>query len=339
MSNASQLSFSEFDRRQEEILNKQLAAVRAVVHQSGEKGRAFEYQVMQLLRDFLPDEYGLSTGFVAYIGSDKRPHLTGQLDIIIYDSLRGAPLGKFGACDVFPLEAVYGYVEVKASLDPSPKPPPPNVEKNTQTLWYVMNQSAKMREIKKRGFYVPKEKDDEGKPQSAVEAILRRRSWLPMRSFVFAFELKGKRPAAKVFASKVTEAARSVGCEGHLHGIFVPEFGFFRTRPAKSRSDPDFQKCQYVEESSFSAFRWEMLNSLARFLRFSPAWTPALDQYYEIPSWALSGARANASQERGTEDSTEHGTYATGPLGGASAGRFAFGPTSDRTADEPEEDE
>jgi hypothetical protein len=81
-----------------------------------EKGRGLETDVAAVLRDILPAEYGVGTGFVAHIGDDAA-ELSAQLDVIIYDAIRGGPIGNVSTtCEVYSLEAVYGYVEVKAQL-------------------------------------------------------------------------------------------------------------------------------------------------------------------------------------------------------------------------------
>jgi hypothetical protein len=107
--------FSELNAIEEKLLQAKLDAVRAAIVHAGEKGRALENGVRALLRSILPAEYGLSTGFVVF-HTNEGPRLSSQLDIIIYDTIRSGPIISLETCDVFPLEGVYGYVEVKATL-------------------------------------------------------------------------------------------------------------------------------------------------------------------------------------------------------------------------------
>ena len=107
--------FATLSRIEETLLLARLDAIRSSITHSGEKGRALEHAVCSLLRGLLPSEYGLSTGFVVWL-SPTGPKLSQQLDIIIYYAIRSGPIIKLDTCDVFPLEAVYGYVEVKATL-------------------------------------------------------------------------------------------------------------------------------------------------------------------------------------------------------------------------------
>ena len=103
---------------EEKLLVSKLEAVRHAISHAGEKGRSLEAQVTILLRDFLPGEYGLTTGFIVH-HTENGPRLFPQLDIIIFNPVRSGPITRLLTCDVLPLEAVYGYVEVKASLTSS----------------------------------------------------------------------------------------------------------------------------------------------------------------------------------------------------------------------------
>lgn len=95
--------------------------------------------VREFLRELLPAEYGISTGFIAYhiadcieeheyteegvptydcryIAEKDEIRVSSQIDVIIYDALRFGPIVRLGASDVFPLEAVYAYAEVKSII-------------------------------------------------------------------------------------------------------------------------------------------------------------------------------------------------------------------------------
>ncbi len=102
-------NFKEFVGIEQQGLRARLDAVRAAISHAGEKGRALEADVQKLIRSFLPAEYGLSTGFIVSRTPDGNVEISKQLDIIIYDALRAAPLMTIGTSDVFPIEAVYAY--------------------------------------------------------------------------------------------------------------------------------------------------------------------------------------------------------------------------------------
>lgn len=144
-------NFLELNAIEESLLRAKLDAVRAAIAHAQEKGRALENGVRALLRSILPAEYGLSTGFVVF-HTTKGPRLSSQLDIIIYDAIRSGPIVSLETCDVFPLEAVYGYVEVKATLrsssDEAEKPADNSIEKCLIT-------NRELRSMTDRRYHLP----------------------------------------------------------------------------------------------------------------------------------------------------------------------------------------
>ena len=109
-------SFSKISLIEERGLLDKLQLARELISHPAEKGRSLEEEVAAILRTILPPEYGVGTGFVVFHGK-QGPELSTQLDIIIYDAVRSGPLGRLAACEVYPIEGVYGYVEVKASIN------------------------------------------------------------------------------------------------------------------------------------------------------------------------------------------------------------------------------
>ena len=80
-------------------------------------GDEFEIAICELLRNFLPNKYGVCLGFVV----DKRGTKYGD-DIIIYDqdrfpTLRQLTKEDFSQKQIIPIEAVYCYIEAKYTLD------------------------------------------------------------------------------------------------------------------------------------------------------------------------------------------------------------------------------
>jgi len=100
------LSLSALARIEGDLLDARLQATRSSMSHAGEKGRALEYEARSLLRTFLPSEYGLSTGFIAFHGSSGI-EVSKQLDLIIFDAIRGGPLVSLQTCEIFPLESVF----------------------------------------------------------------------------------------------------------------------------------------------------------------------------------------------------------------------------------------
>jgi len=80
-------------------------------------GSEFEIAICEMLRIFLPTKYGICRGFVV----SAEGELVGD-DIIIYDqerfpTLRPNTIKDFSKKEKIPIEAVYGYIEAKHTLD------------------------------------------------------------------------------------------------------------------------------------------------------------------------------------------------------------------------------
>lgn len=97
-------NFSQLSNIEEGSLIARLEAIRQTISHAGEKGRALESEVAALISSFLPREYGISTGFIAYRANNVI-ELTPQLDVIIYDALRSGTIARLGSCDVFPFRS------------------------------------------------------------------------------------------------------------------------------------------------------------------------------------------------------------------------------------------
>lgn len=79
----------------------------------GEQGRHVENVVRDLLQEFLPDRYSFGSGFVI----DSQGQQSRQCDIVIYDTMLCAGLLRRTGPLLFPIEAVYGVIEIKSTLN------------------------------------------------------------------------------------------------------------------------------------------------------------------------------------------------------------------------------
>jgi hypothetical protein len=269
--------FSTLTRLEEAILGAKLEAVRATISHGGEKGRSLEQAVVPLLRELLPTEYGLSTGFIAY-HAEGTVKLSPQLDIIIYDAVRTGPLARLTACDVFPLEAVHGYVEVKATLrsssDSAEAPSDNSIE-------HCLEQNRELRRMIDRRYHAQV-------PGTVVGSVRQQRTWVPIRGFVVAFAPEGTVASdAGAFAQRMADVSRRLGPPTHLHGVFVVGHGYFRTRPVNpsTAQSEDLWHVHYVREHGLAVFKMDLLLGLARFPRYPSDWSPAVDEYFAEPTW------------------------------------------------------
>jgi len=265
------MNYSKFTSIERDILAARLESIRSVLQHAGEKGRALEYEVASLIRVFLPNEYGLSTGFIAYYDDDG-PKLSSQLDIIIYDALRGSPLVNLGSCVVLPIEFVYAYIEVKATLTSSSDSAK---EYANNSIESCVQKSKELRSIRKRKFLVPVQ----GSP---TEVDLKEYNWLPIRSYIFAFQAEGsvvKDP--KAMAERLANFMKRIGNPAHLHGVFLADGAYFETVPVdKAKAHPsDYFHVKYTTEDTLGKFKTSLISALTRFTRIPENWVPALDQY------------------------------------------------------------
>jgi len=268
-------NFSKLSKIEEDSLVARLDAIRQTISHAGEKGRALESEVGILIKSFLPNEYGVSTGFIAYHTS-AGVGLSTQLDLIIYDALRGGPIARLGSCDVFPLEAAYAYVEVKASLCSTSDDAQ---EYGDNSIEMCILKNKMLRSMNRRHYY---------KVTGVTTAGLVEKEWMPIRSYVFAFESAGNiAQNPELFAERMhtflkrTEAA-------HMHGVFVGGSSFYSTKGVDPRKahPKDFYHVEYTSDHLLSTFKWSLLHGLSRFPRCPQDWTPALDKYDEaIITW------------------------------------------------------
>lgn len=262
--------FAALNRAEEGVLVARLDSVRSAIAHAGEKGRDLEQHVWRLLRDLLPAEYGLTTGFIAFEeGGEVR--LSGQLDLIIYDAIRYSPLVHLESCDVLPLEAIYGYVEVKAVIRSSAR----GTRKPTgDSLDGIVKQNATIRELRKRVF----RNVLSGSP---IEVETRVEHWLAPRAYVVAFETSGNVDPG-TFAQRLAKSQSRLG-GAHIHGILVPGYGFFYTRAVNpsGASPDDYFHVKYTTDHPLLAFKSMLLQGLASFPRAPQSWSPALDRYLQ----------------------------------------------------------
>lgn len=85
------------------------------IDHNAEKGRLNESHFVAMLRRYLPQRFGIGTGFIA--STNPKQHRSPQCDIIIYDAVNNIPLYTSPAFSVFPIEMVYGVIEIKTNLD------------------------------------------------------------------------------------------------------------------------------------------------------------------------------------------------------------------------------
>ena len=111
--------------------------------------------------------------------------------------------------------------------------------------------------------------------------------WLALRGYVVAFEAVGNVASdVDAFATRMARVLRRENA--HLHGVFVPNHGFFYTRPVDPRTaaEDDHAHVVYTAEHALLAFKTVLLQGLATFTRPAEDWSPALETYFgSVARW------------------------------------------------------
>jgi hypothetical protein len=262
------LKLADLSEAESTLLTTKLRAARAAIPHAGEKGRSLEHEARLFLRSFLPEQYGLATGFVAYHARDG-VKLSKQLDLIIFDAVRGSPLVTLSTCDVFPLEHVFGYVEVKAHIKSG--------SKGASTLEQILRDNAEIRKMRERRFWYV----SGGGSPAQTEPIPER--WLALRAYVFAFEASASlRPASRL-AQTLANVARKVG-DAHIHGVYSPDSGFAYMRAVDplTTKPVDWHHVYATRLYGSLAFKSKMLKDLVSFPRPDERYLPSMEEYFDF---------------------------------------------------------
>jgi hypothetical protein len=183
-------------------------AKRLVEHKA-EKGRIVEAVVKSALRAILPGRFQIGTGFVI----SSTGGTSSQLDLVIYDGHFNSPILLEGGTGVFPIECVYGFVEVKSRLD-------------RKELAKVCKAVNIVRDLAKEKHYVHYERK-EGKFGPVVGEVESQHTLAP-RSFVIAINSDYVDiERAEAVLVELTEQYRS-----HIHGLAILEKEWLFTQEA-----------------------------------------------------------------------------------------------------------
>jgi hypothetical protein len=211
----------------------------------GERGANDELRVREFLSRVLPRKYSIGTGFLI-CSNPSIPH-SAQTDIIIFDEIQNSPLHRELAANVFPIEMVYGTVEIKASL-------------RRGDLLKISKDIAKVRGLARERRYaqysaVPK---DPARPEIKVSAAIEVQTGAPPpRAFVFAFSQTGWKRAASLRLALERAASRG---GSHIHGLVVLDKDWYFSQEAYADQGPRFH---IKEGNALLHFVRGMLHSLS----------------------------------------------------------------------------
>lgn len=195
-----------------------------VLPHSGERGRNNEERFREFLSRVLPHKYSVGSGFV--ICSKSSVPVSSQTDVVLFDEFHNAPIHRELASHVYPVEMVYGTVEVKRRL----------VKKDLEK---ICKDIAKLRALGEHRYYieygaVPKSLSE---PEKLVVGQSELHIKVPPRAFVFAYEQKGWKSPSDLIES-LKEASRNHAA--HIHGLAILESDWYVTQEAYAGNSPRY---------------------------------------------------------------------------------------------------
>jgi hypothetical protein len=199
-----------------------------VLPHAGERGRNDEERFREFLARILPRKYSVGSGFV--VCSDVSVSVSSQTDVVLFDEFHNSPLHKELTAHVYPVEIVYGTVEVKGRLE-------------KRDLSKIVEDIGKVRALGAHRYYVSyggvqKPNAEQGKN---VVAQAEQVETVPPRAFVFAYEQKGW-STLDSFVESLREANQSLSA--HIHGLAVLESDWYVAQEAHATDPPKYSAVQ-----------------------------------------------------------------------------------------------
>ncbi|MGB2176328.1 MAG: DUF6602 domain-containing protein [Hyphomonas sp.] len=217
-----------------------------LVDHNAEQGRLNESHLVRVLRRYLPEKFGIGTGFV--VSGGEQIQQSHQCDIIIFDRNNNTPFYASDSWQIYPIEMVYGVIEVKTFL-------------GKRDLKSCFDHCAHLRKMcgnktNPNKAYVRQASVVPNQPARYTP----RKDYLPPRFFVFGYSGPNRANFIRNFKDLTVD-----GPPAHIHGICLLEqtSAVFANHKA-FESDP-LQRVRVLDGNGFQQFLMEMpkvLNSM-----------------------------------------------------------------------------
>jgi hypothetical protein len=207
------------------IFKLEAKVLTSVLPHLGERGRNDEERFRAFLSRILPRRFSIGTGFV--VCSEPDVSISNQNDVVIFDEIYNSPLHRELSAFVYPVEMVYGTVEVKGTLQKKDLAP-------------ICESIRKIRDAGKHRWYIEYDRRPKSKMQKKKYVVAKKesREKTPPRAFVFAYDKKGW-SSIEDLASDLKVASKATGA--HIHGLAVLESGWFLRQEAHAVNGPKFK--------------------------------------------------------------------------------------------------
>lgn len=264
----------------------QTEVLTAVLPHAGERGRNDEERFKEFLRRTLPHRFSLATGFI--VCSDPTVPPSSQTDIVIFDEFLNSPLHRELVAFVYPIEIVYGTVEVKSLLKSSDRAK-------------CLTDIAKIRALAKAKRYVVygSAPVDKNNPSKRVLARVELPSDLAPRAYVVAYDTQAW-SSLKSFVASWTRAL-SRNRDAHVHGVAVLSRDWFvyqvahKPNEVKLKAFADHALARLVIQIVESVSGMEMRPaSVQRYLQLDRTSSPRLKATRRKQASALPASRRRA---------------------------------------------
>ena len=141
-------------------------------------------------------------------------------------------------------------------------------------------------------------------PGTQTQTQIKAHDWNAIRGYVVAFEATGEVASdPPKLAQRMADYSASLAGDTHLHGLLIVGKAFFKARPVEPAAigTPGQYKIDYVTTDPLMAFMITILSGLARFPRVPTNWVPAIDKYFDQPTWSTCAPQpgAGSTPERG----------------------------------------
>lgn len=249
---------TEYYQTLQRMFRLQSEILTGVLPHPGERGRNDEERFREFLIRVLPKKFSVGTGFL--VCSDVSARTSSQTDVVIFDEVQNSPLHRELAAFVYPVEIVYGTVEVKGTLE-------------KKDLRKICQDIRKVRELGNHRWYVeyasrPKAPD---RPEQLVVTPIEQHVNVPPRAFVFAYEKKGWRTLEDLVKS-LEEVVRET--PAHIHGLAILGKDWYVSQEAYADGGVRFQAS---EGNALLKFVNGMIHSIASV----PMKQMSIDRYFD----------------------------------------------------------